>query len=195
MGRWLFVSSCVLGLVACAEPEVGSASGTSDLSAAAVGDCAEVDEEEVEHACLHGMAGPFRSVTASDSAPPDVSRPHTTYRVQLEALGSGQFGGALSFLPEEAGEYAIYTSADVPEIELTHGLEIIPYECSTPVPTTLCGMLRRLRVADLEAGTPVVLSLAPSEASSFMLVIEHREHAHDEDAHDEHDHDDHDHDD
>jgi hypothetical protein len=182
MLRRLLPSSFALGLAACtASPEMVPSSSRSDLTANGVGTCTEVDAEEVEHACIHGSAGPFRPVKASTSAPPDVSRPHTTYRVELEALDAEQFGGAVAFLPAESGEYAIYASADVPEIQVMRDGEPVAYECSTPVPTNLCGALRRLRVADLEAGKPVALTFLPSTTASVVLVIEHREHDHDHD--------------
>lgn len=173
----------VAGLVACGSSDDEAKSSSSFM----VGTCSEVETEEVEHACLHGTAGPFQSVLASTATPPDVSRAHTTYRVQLEALAGGQFGGAVSFVPAEAGEYSVYASADIPEIQLTREGVAIDFECSTPVPTELCGSLRRLRVADLPAGAPVVLGFTSSAATEVVLVVEHREHAHD-DGHDDHDH-------
>lgn len=177
MMRWLALSAFAFGLVACATSPDAPASSASFLANDEIGVCEELDEEAVEHACLHGTAGPFRSVTASTAAPPDVSRAHTAYKVQLQPLSSGQFGGALSFVPPETGDYMIYTSADAPSLELVQGGKAIAFECSAAV-SEICAALPRLRVVELEAGVPVVIGLEPTQASRVVLLIEHGGHGH-----------------
>lgn len=207
-----------------------------ETSASQIGTCEEIDEHQVEHACLHSFAGPFRSVTASIATPPDVSREHTAYRITLplapigvavnevgsegrtdangehghEHEGHGHGGhaqgasgaadagsttattpapdadagagaatpvfayrGAVSFLPEEDGEYAFYTSSSVAQITATdaHG-KTLAFECATDVPEDVCSGFKKLRVVDLEHGEPVTLQFSAPEAG-VLLLVEH----------------------
>jgi len=171
----------VLGslVVACA----GASEEAPESASFEVGTCTQIADEDVEHACLHGGAGPFRDVTASLTTPPDVSRAHTAYRVKLAPDASGtRFGGSVRFVPNETGEFAIYTTSNVPRIRLSGANGPVAFDCSTAVPTSLCGSLRRLRVVDLTEGAPVTLTFQASTTASTVLLIEHVE------EHDDHDH-------
>lgn len=203
--------TCLTALAAC----TAAAPDPTDTSTAEIGTCSEVDEEQVEHACIHSFAGPFRDVTASASAPPDVSREHTAYRVTLAAAETdadasaprntdanadagpaapaASYGGAVSFLPEEDGDYVVYLSSAAAQVSATTARgRRTSFECSTSVETDLCSRLRQLKIAHLEAGQPVTIAFEAPEPT-VLLVIEHMgDHDHDDHDHDDHDHD-HDH--
>ncbi|MBX3226964.1 MAG: hypothetical protein KF837_06610 [Labilithrix sp.] len=174
-----------------------------ETTSAQIGSCKEIDEHQVEHACLHSFAGPFRNVTASTASPPDVSHEHTAYRVTLPAVSSPDtdadadaaapsaptYAGSVSFVPEEDGEYAIYTSSPAAELSASdeHG-KSVSFECTTEVPEDLCSGLRLLRVADFEHESPVTLTFESSEPG-VLLLIEHlgRGHGHGHDGDDNND--------
>lgn len=150
--------------------------------------CELPDEHDLDHTCLHAAAGPFRDVTAAPvgtEALADVSRPHTIFRVTLPRASSDggaiAYEGVTTFVPRETGDYAVYTSSEVPDVAVrsASGHEPTPLACSLRLPKNTCdGRLQFLRALELEADQAYQLVWGPSAGEKITVLIERQEVSH-----------------
>ncbi len=149
--------------------------------------CAEPEATELlevaEHACVHSDYGPFEAVAAAPLGTypfVDVSVPHIAYNITLPVLGSDSgYGGAVNFMPEESGEYAFLLSRQR-GLRIFNGTTEVARECRVQVPEEVCGSLRTVTVAELEAGVEYRLEFKAfaQRHSQFTLLIEEAGHEH-----------------
>jgi hypothetical protein len=145
-------------------------------------ECDPVETEEViEHSCLHAESGPFQAVTAAalGTVPfVDVNLAHTAYNVTLPGC-AGNYGGSVIFTPEESTEYAFLLSR-YRGLRIFDGDTEVTRECRSSIPADVCGELKSVTLAPLEAGKDYRLEFRATRTtnSSFTLLIEEAEHEH-----------------
>jgi hypothetical protein len=181
--KTLFASSLSLLLAGCGaitadheEPELRQ-SEEERLEAAAI---CEEDPEVIEHACFHGDFGPFVAVAAAplgSAAIPNVNAPHTAFNITLPADATYSYAGSVTFRPMETAEYAFLLSRRR-AFRIYDGNILVSRECSSLIDEESCGSLRRMVMADLEAGKVYRLEFKAGHErnASFTLVIEEAHH-------------------
>lgn len=123
-------------------------------------ECSAFPSGFVDHACHHVDFGPFGSVAAGELAEaPQVSAPHTAYRVATESEG-----GWLRYVPSTPGLVAFFSRPDA-VVEVVEDERVIPLAHRE---TTPCADLPEARVFEL-SGSAVSLRVS---ASVDWLVIE-----------------------
>jgi hypothetical protein len=133
---------------------------------------------DAEHACLHGLHGPFRTVTASpgtDAGGADVSARHAAFTIGLPADGAGRHQGAVSYVPDESGDFAFFLGAPVPLTIVGPDGQPVDIEVDAPVDPAECTALTHVRAAELVGGERYTLVFGPSASASALLVVEHAE--------------------
>jgi hypothetical protein len=138
------------------------------------GHCGGVDDELVEHACLHGSFGPFRSVTAAalGESGPDVSRAHTAFAITLPEADGGR-AGAVRYRPTEDGDFAFFSSTQVAvTVRDAQGGEV---EAEVAKAVSGCDSLSAVTVHGLRAGEVYTLEFGPTSETVITLVVEHIE--------------------
>ncbi len=72
-------------------------------------------QSDAAHVCAHIVGGPAEPIIASAdvASAPDATFEHTRVDVTLADLGDGTRGGFVKFRPGAAGEFVIFTTADV----------------------------------------------------------------------------------
>jgi hypothetical protein len=121
----------------------------------------------LEHSCLHAMHGPFEAVLAADlaAAPPDISRPHTAWRMTLPATSSGRF----AFRPNMEGEYVFYLDRALPLQVSSGGVSVMP---TFSEPVTSCVGISEARVFPLTRATRYDVSVGPVPGDAATVIIE-----------------------
>lgn len=126
-----------------------------------------------DEGCEHMQDGPNKAVSAAAEvmSAPDATAEHTRIDVSLVDVTDGK-GGSVQFIPDEAGEFYLFLSADVP-VKLTKasdGAEVTAEvvggaiaQCSAAIP--------KHYVFDLEAST-YILSFGPTTEPSVRFVFE-----------------------
>ncbi|MGM0557112.1 MAG: hypothetical protein ACQEVA_12085 [Myxococcota bacterium] len=155
--------------------------------------CGETDEhgdeeehaEPVDDACEHAQEGPFEDVTADDGTgtAPDVSTEHTAYRIGLNETGDTTYGGSVSFMPEEAGEYHIFLGTDDATVEVTQDDTTVPVEMEQMVDSAEhCAEVQYQWTFDLDStSAPYTIDISGTSDTTVLMAIVHGgDHAHEE---------------
>lgn len=151
--------------------------------------CGEETHDEEDHGgieeegCEHIQQGPNKAVSAAVDAmlAPNATAEHTRIDVSLVDVTDGK-GGAVQLIPDEAGEFYLFLSADVP-IKLTKasdGAEVTAEEVGGAVEACSASIPKHY-VFDLEAST-YVLNFGPTTEAEVRFVFEHAG-EHGEDGH------------
>jgi hypothetical protein len=143
------------------------------------------------HMCGHFDNGPFQSVDAAADQANGTEATFVHSRVNVALLADGsQYSGWIHFELQEAGEYLLSVSEDVPmELIHTEHNETVSFEITQP--GSECSSIAMVRVADLETGRYDV-KFGPTDVQNVGWGFHEMGHSHGEDDHD-HGEDDHDH--
>ncbi|MFN3201942.1 MAG: hypothetical protein ACE366_26285 [Bradymonadia bacterium] len=173
----------------------GDSSGTAGAGGGAAGSGGEhmhggegghTGFDEVALACDHMEGGPFTDVTLGGDEAPDVTPPHTHYRLTLADNGDGTFGGMVHFHPQAASEYIFMLTAEVP-IEITDAEgNVLSPEMSANTPEQ-CPAAAHVMELDFPAGMHMI-RLGPAPSADVGLVIHQPGMSHDHGGHDHGDH-------
>jgi hypothetical protein len=167
MARYLRGALLGAMISACAESEAPSTTARAPHPVS-VADCERADEWErlEEHACVHAVGGPFRTVDA-DGYPSsvDVSHAHTGYRVSL--VDERRW---VKFTSPSSGEFALYSSEGI-SVDI-HRADASPVEVScASVTLGFCDELRHERRVRLAKEVSYLVGLAGEPSRSPALVI------------------------
>ncbi|MCU0687988.1 MAG: hypothetical protein MUF34_38050 [Polyangiaceae bacterium] len=175
---WAWAGLMVAGCAGSGVGGVGTAERGGALVADGEGGFCDGAAPDAEHACLHGQHGPFRTVTASpgsNAAGADVSEPHAAFTIGLPADGAGLHQGAVSYVPDESGDFAFFLGASLPLTILGPDGQPLAIEVDASVDPAECTALTHAYVAELVGGATYTLVFGPSASASALLVIEHAE--------------------
>lgn len=144
--------------------------------------------EPADDACEHAQDGPFEDITATDdeSSAPDASAEHTAYRIDLNEAGDGTHSGMVSFTPEEAGEFHIFTSTDTADLMVSHEDQTLTAEAESSVDAAEhCAEVTYQWTFDMDhANEAYLLDFSGSDDATILMVVvhggEHEEHANEE---------------
>lgn len=139
-----------------------------------VGGNAAFDPELDEHACLHVVHGPSRTVTASanQTHAPDVSRAHTRFDISL----TGE--GYTSYTADEAVDYVFYLTKNIPfSVFNAAGSQMLFEVYGANVQQ--CPQAAVKHLVPLNQGT-YSLKFDASNESLVGLVVEKSEHEHEQ---------------
>ena len=127
-------------------------------------------ESLVDEAREHAASGPYLDVTAAADATdaPSAKQPHHLVRVALVPVEGGN-GGTVAYAAEEAGDFAIFTTADVPLSVTSAAGDPVDSQVD---PLDDCTEVVARHTVALSVGT-FHLTLGPTSDSSVGLVIEH----------------------
>ena len=138
----------------------------------------EAGFDEVAVACDHLEGGPFTDVTFDGDTTPDVTPPHTHYRITLAADEDGSYGGVMHFHPEAESHYIFMLNADVP-LEITDGAGVVLHPTETMEAPAQCPEATRALMYSVPAAMHMI-RIGPSAVESVGLVIHQPSAAHGE---------------
>lgn len=144
--------------------------------------CTALGGPVIEHACIHGKAGPFgdgvqphplptSAASSFTGAAPNVNAPHTLFTLALTAAGS-EHTGSVKFVPRRSGSWGTFTApAAQVAVRRRNGAPVLPH-FSHPTPS--CATLQHVSVWPLEAQEVYTLTVVAS-VPEVKLVMERAE--------------------
>jgi hypothetical protein len=151
------------------------------LSAGLIFGCGGEEEESVDvEGCEHLQRGPASSITATATATgaPAVKDDHRRYDIALADVTGGK-GGSVTFAAAAAGDYVLFTSADVPVAVTDANGQAVAIEASVKS-SPECTEIKGRHTIPMKVGTHT-LTFGPTTGASVSIVIEpdeHGEHEH-----------------
>jgi|GEM_PF-3536506 len=138
-----------------------------------------LDPELYEHACQHGVNGPFSPALAAarlDDAVAPVNAAQRALEVTLPGLVDDDLTSYLRYRPTRDGRHAAFAGVSgqgVP-IEFLRGHTRVESTAVVPVDDALaCGGMRDVTGVDLIEGEDYVIAIGPTRSDHIVLFIEH----------------------